>query len=237
MKNIYDPFFVRNLFNNMSSSYERMNTITSFGFSQRWRKVMVQNIDIKKGDTVVDLLSGMGECWDPILKRLQPEGQLIALDFSEEMNVMANRKRNKKSSYNIQVLEQDVFNNTITSGIADGVTSGFGLKTFNAVQLEALANEVQRILKKGGQFSFVDVSVPNNPLLRFFYMFYLKRIIPLLGGLFLGNPETYRMLGIYTEKFNNVNQAVSIFREAGLEVQVKKYFFGCATGFIGTKTA
>jgi demethylmenaquinone methyltransferase/2-methoxy-6-polyprenyl-1,4-benzoquinol methylase len=34
-------------------------------------------------------------------------------------------------------------------------------------------------------------------------MFYLKHIIPGIGRLLLGNPENYRMLGVYTEKFGN----------------------------------
>jgi ubiquinone/menaquinone biosynthesis C-methylase UbiE len=35
---IYSPEYVKNLFNKMSNSNERMNYITSFGFSIRWRR-------------------------------------------------------------------------------------------------------------------------------------------------------------------------------------------------------
>jgi len=235
MRNIYDPSFVKDLFNNMSASYEKMNTITSFGFSQRWRKAMVSTIPIKKGDTVVDLLTGMGECWNGILQRVENNGRLIALDFSKEMIIMAKKKSTTFPNHSIQVLEEDVFSNSIPNGIADCITSGFGLKTFNEEQLHRLALETKRILKNGGRFSFIDVSIPDNKILRIFYMLYLKNVIPLLGRLFLGSPETYRMLGIYTEQFQNVYQAVDIFRNAGLEVKSKKYFFGCASGFIGRK--
>ena len=50
--NIYNPEYVKGLFNKMSSSYERMNFITSFGFSIRWRRQFLesfnrQNIKLK----------------------------------------------------------------------------------------------------------------------------------------------------------------------------------------------
>lgn len=43
MENIYDPEFVKGLFNRMSNSYERMNFITSFGFSIRWRRQFLKH--------------------------------------------------------------------------------------------------------------------------------------------------------------------------------------------------
>lgn len=69
-ENIYHPEFVKALFNKMSSSYERMNFITSFGFSIRWRKQFLrylhsngQNIEI------IDLLTGMGETWEDFVQK------------------------------------------------------------------------------------------------------------------------------------------------------------------------
>ena len=65
---LYNPKFVEALFDKMSSSYERMNYITSFGFSERWRKQCVNSIEIKRNSTVVDLMTGMGECWKPTFR-------------------------------------------------------------------------------------------------------------------------------------------------------------------------
>lgn len=42
--NIYNLEYVKGLFNRMSSSYERVNYITSFGFSIRWRKQFLQTL-------------------------------------------------------------------------------------------------------------------------------------------------------------------------------------------------
>lgn len=85
MDNIYEPEFVKKLFNQMSSSYERMNYITSFGFSIRWRKQFIDKLgNSNEKLNVIDLLSGLGENWT-LLKRNFPNSNFYALDFSENM--------------------------------------------------------------------------------------------------------------------------------------------------------
>ena len=75
----------------------------------------------------------------------------------------------------------------------------------------------------------------DDGLLRVPFLFYLNHIVPLLGRLFLGNPENYRMLGVYTTAFRDCDHAYSLFAAAGLEVKKRSYFFGCATGIVGCK--
>lgn len=235
MKEIYEPKFVENLFDKMSSSYARVNYITSFGFSERWRRQCVEEIQIQEGKYVVDLMTGMGECWKHILKPSDENSILVGLDFSSEMVKRAKKRKQRHKGSNIEILKENVFNNSIKNGSVDYVISGFGLKTFNDEQLAKLADEISRILKPGGEFSLIDVSVPQNKVLRTFYMFYLKKIIPILGKLFLGNPETYKMLGVYTEKFLNAKKTVQIFDRPDFKVEYVAYFYGCASGIKGKK--
>lgn len=231
----FSPENVRGLFDRMSGSYERMNYITSFGFSLRWRKQFVQVLPSSDQPLqVLDLLTGMGETWH-VVKKHYPHCGFSALDFSEGMLKPARRKNEKEFGNAVNILQQDLLNNTLPGGHYDVVLSAFGMKTFNAEQLQVVAAEVKRILKPGGKFSFVEVSAPRNRVLHALYKVYLKRVIPLCGRLFLGNPAEYRMLWRYTEKFMNSSQAVEIFRNAGLDVQPVSYFYGCATGLTGTK--
>ena len=235
MKEIYEPKFVEKLFDKMSASYSSMNYITSFGFSERWRRQSIEEIEIEKGKIVVDLMTGMGECWKHILKKSDDDSKLIGIDFSSEMIKRAEKNKARFNSSKIEILKENVFENSIKNETADFVISGFGLKTFNNEQLNKLANEIDRILKPNGKFSLIDVSVPNNIFLKSFYMFYLKYIIPLLGRAFLGKPDTYKMLGIYTEEFGNSRNARQIFKRANFEIEYVEYFYGCASGIKGRK--
>ncbi len=234
--NIYSPDYVKGLFDRMSSSYERMNFITSFGFSIRWRRQFLETFKQTNHKVeIIDLLTGMGETWYATKNKL-PNAHLTALDFSEGMLKYAKQKSKTKFNNEVTVLQQDILKNELPSNHYDFVTCAFGLKTFNATQLQTLALETKRILKQGGQFSFIEVSKPNNQLLKTLYGFYLGKVIPILGRLLLGNPAEYKMLWQYTEKFTDAKIATEIFENAGLSTNFNSYFYGCATGFYGTKT-
>ena len=125
--------------------------------------------------------------------------------------------------------------NNLPANHFDMVICAFGLKTFDPGQLKILANETFRILKTGGQFSFIEVSSPGNPVLRTLYKFYLGRVIPVFGSLLLGNPTEYRMLWRYTKAFENAKKAAEIFSNSGLNTKYCPYFFSCASGFYGVK--
>jgi len=230
---IYEPEFVKKLFNQMSSSYDRMNFITSFGFSILWRKQFINKIEhTNKEIKVLDLLSGLGENWN-ILIRKYPNAKFTGLDFSEEMVAKSREKNQKKLGNSFHVLQQDILNNDISSNEYDRIFCAFGLKTFNEEQLNILAKNLYRILKKDGQFSFIEISKPKNPILLFFYSFYLGKVIPILGKLFLGNPDDYKMLWTYTANFKDCSTTKSIFEKHNLKVEYHKYFWGCATGITG----
>ncbi|WP_435522906.1 class I SAM-dependent methyltransferase [Chryseobacterium indoltheticum] len=74
----------------MSGSYERMNYITSFGFSIRWRKQFLNKLGKSEQKlNIIDLLSGLGENW----AYLNQNFTFSALDFSEEMISQSKKKR------------------------------------------------------------------------------------------------------------------------------------------------
>ncbi|MBD3903525.1 class I SAM-dependent methyltransferase [Chryseobacterium sp. Ch-15] len=235
MNNIYEPKFVKQLFNQMSGSYERMNYITSFGFSIRWRKQFLNKLGKSNEKlSVIDLLSGLGENWT-YLKQNFPNSNFSALDFSEEMIAHSKNKANKVFRNQLNLLCENILQSNLESDFFDVVSCAYGLKTFNSQQLEILAKEVSRILKPNGKFSFVEVSKPRNKILYSVYKFYLGKMIPVLGKLFLGNPNDYKMLWVYTENFENCNRVKEIFEKHHLKVNIESYFYGCATGIHGEK--
>lgn len=234
-ESIYDPNYVRQLFNRMSGSYERMNYITSFGFSIRWRKQFLKNLDSSTDKLkIIDLLTGMGETWGTVKTKF-PNSEIYALDFSDEMIKHASQKNDKQFSQSVHIIQKDVLNSELPTEYFDIIICAFGLKTFNQEQLNHLARETKRILKPGGQIAFVEVSKPNNLLLYYLYQFYLGKVIPILGWLFLGNPREYKMLWKYTYLFKDSINAAEIFKSEGLQTKYDTYFFGCASGFHGYK--
>jgi ubiquinone/menaquinone biosynthesis C-methylase UbiE len=230
---LYDPAFVRELFDEMAATYGIVNLLSSFGFARRWRRQCVRAVPIRPGDRILDLMTGMGEIIPDVARRVGKRGSIMAIDFSARMCEKARRYADDRLPCSVRVVESDVLSVDLSPGSADVVLSSFGLKTLSADQLCVLARQVHDVLVPGGRLSFVEISIPPSRWLRLVYMFYLA--IPMIGALFLGNPDNYRWLGIYTEAFSDCFDACRAFSESGLEVEMVSFFFGCATGIVGRK--
>jgi ubiquinone/menaquinone biosynthesis C-methylase UbiE len=228
----YDPESVRRLFDDMAATYGHVNLITSFGFTVRWRHQVVADLPLATALSVVDLMSGMGELWRSLAARVPASATVVGVDFSEQMAQRAPRAW----PFTLQMRIADVLAGVGPPASADVVVSSFGLKTFSPAQQQVLAHTVASLLKPGGAYSFIEISVPRSAFLRPFYMFYLKHVIPLIGRALLGNPDCYRMLGVYTEAFGNTAHFAGCLRAAGLTAIETSHFFGCATGVRGVKT-
>lgn len=226
----YDEDYISRLFDQMGRSYDIVNLVSSLGFSQGWRKRCVSKLPIKPGHVVADLMAGSGECF-PAIYRATGGLSIVGVDFSKVMCARQSKRFPKAT-----VLCENVLKLSLPDQSVDMVASAFGLKTFNEDQLEQFARELFRILKAGGMASLVEISVPERFWFKGLYLFYISNVIPLLGRIFLRDVDCYRMLGIYTRAFGGCQRFASVFREAGFEVEVEDYFFGCATGLILTKS-
>ena len=179
-------------------------------------------------------MSGMGECCPRITHHMKGRGTLTELDISPVMCARA-RDQAERVPVSASVVQQDMLDNPLPSASADRVVSAFGLKTFSPAQQQVVAREVARILKPGGRFSFLEISVPPAATLRISYLFYLKKAIPRIGRLFLGNPDNYRLLGVYTTRFGTSRAFQQMLHAAGLSTCYRLFFFGCAMGITGYK--
>lgn len=234
-RQLYEPQFVTSLFDEMSATYGITNYVSSFGFCDRWRRQTIERVKLQPGMRVVDLMTGMGECWSCIRRGLAGVGSIIAIDLSTEMIRRAERNRHRFAELRIDVLQRDALESGLRDAEADCVVACFALKTLSQRQMVAFSAEVWRILKPGGEYSFVEIAVPRTGFLRIPYLFYLRYVIPVLGRLFLGNPNNYRMLAVYTQLFGTGDGAVTSLKQRGFSVKVDNLFFGCARRISGTK--
>jgi ubiquinone/menaquinone biosynthesis C-methylase UbiE len=117
----------------------------------------------------------------------------------------------------------------------DAVLCIYGTKTLSPQDMGRFVAEVKRILKLGGAFGLVEISVPEGKLLRLPFLFYLRWIVPIIGKLFLGNPDNYRLLSRYTVRFGSCSQLSEKFAAHGFQIRQHSFFWGCATALTGVK--
>lgn len=219
----------------MASTYTIANYISSFGFTEIWRRQCIGQLSRSElSESGLDLMSGMGENWRFLL-HIRPNSKIKGIDISEKMNREAAIRKENNKWKNIQLQPCNVFKNGLTGNSQDFIVSTFGLKTFSKNQQADLAKEIARLLKPKGVFSFIEISFPSNKIMRNLLSWYLHRIIPWIGKRFLHNETSYRMLGVYTSEFENSKHFYNCLQAEGLHVNYKQYFFGCGSGVVGHK--
>ena len=60
-------------------------------------------------------------------------------------------------------------------------------------------------------------------------------VLPLIERIFLRGARDFAMIGAYSMNFGDCAFFADMLRHHGLEVEYRKYFFGCATGVVGRK--
>ncbi len=62
-------------------------------------------------------------------------------------------------------------------------------------------------------------------------------VLPLIERVFLRGAQDFSMIGTYSTNFGNAAASAEMLRAQGLTVDYRRYFFGCATGVSGWKSA
>jgi ubiquinone/menaquinone biosynthesis C-methylase UbiE len=248
--NIYDPAYVAALFDRCSPRYRRWSAVSSFGFVWLWRRQCVDRLrgqfqiariqdgqvtkHVNRSPQIVDLMAGTGESWPHIFDAF-PRAQITAIDISVAMHTQAIAQLHQTRSHQITHFKANALETDLSAHSADMVVATFGLKTFDAHQQTVLAGQIARILREGGCFSLIEASDPKGWLLRPFYRAYLDHLLPRLERLFLQGAQDFSMIGTYTRNFGDCAHMADALRSAGLNVTMKRHFFGCATSLAGTK--
>lgn len=236
-RSIYDPAFVKNVFDRCSGKYIAFSFVCSFGFTERWRRqcVGLLNLPNSKQAEGFDLMAGTGEAWPHLLKRYPDIAAITAVDISSGMHARAMQRLHRHRAHKIEFVEDDVLQSGLPEASADFIMSTFGLKTFNSAQHENLADLIARVLKPGGRFALIEASDPKGWWLRPLYLFHLKGVLPLVERLLLNGAQDFSMIGTYSTNFGDASRFAEMLTARGLDVTYTKFFFGCATSVSGSR--
>lgn len=235
-QDIYDPAFVKGVFDRCSRRYIGFSYVCSLGFTERWRRQCVAAMDVLPPQANgYDLMAGTGEVWPHLLRRFKTISAITAVDISSGMHERAIQRLHTHRAHKISFIEDNVFDSGLPDESADFVVATFGLKTFNLTQQQQLANLTARVLRPGGTYSFVEASDPRGWPLRALYMLHLTRLLPLIERTLLRGAQDFAMIGCYCRDFGDAGPFTEALRRCGLEAEFRRYFFGCATGVSGRK--
>lgn len=237
-QDIYDPRYVKDVFDRCSDKYIAFSNICSMGFTQRWRRQCVEMLGrLPQGAVGYDLMAGTGEVWPHLLSANPDIAEITAVDISSGMHKRAIERLHAMRAHKIAFVEDDVLASELEPESADFVISTFGLKTFSPEQHARLASLTARVLKPGGRFAYIEASDPKGWMLRPLYMLHLKGVLPLIERTLLRGAQDFSMIGTYASNFGDASDFAGMLEAEGLAVSYRRFFFGTATGVCGERPA
>ena len=223
---------VSQMFNEISPSYDRVNRILSLGLDAKWRKKMIDHLP--KGDNLHLLDLATGTC-DQLIP-LMHTGKIASatgLDLAEELLKIGRQKIEKLPFKDRVALTcSNALDIPAEDHSFDCVTMTFGVRN---VQGNCLG-EIFRVLKKGGRVLILEFSLPKNRLCKRLHLFYLRTLLPLIGGWLSKNRSAYTYLSQTIENFPYGEAFVSLMQQEGfVQVKALPLTFGAVTLYVGEK--
>ena len=93
---------------------------------------------------------------------------------------------------------------------------------------------MSRVLKPGGRLLCLDLTRPNNIILQFGHILFLKTYVPIMGFLFSGDFKAYSYLAKSIREFPPADMILQTMNENGFKTTKKIILSGgIATIFVG----
>jgi len=223
------------IFDNIYAKYDLLNRLLSFGQDIFWRNRICKLPKKKENQVLLDLATGTGDILFSFLKKRQDIKFAMGLDMSINMLNIAKIKSikknfNKKSSF----IRGDANLIPLITEKVDFVTMAFGIR--NITEPIIVLKDIKRVLKIGGKAIILEFSLPKSRIMKFFFLFYLRNIVPLVGRIVSGNKYAYRYLNETIEDFPYGKNFCNLMEDAGFSnISATPLTFGIATIYQGEK--
>lgn len=225
---------VHGVFEKIYENYDQMNSVISFQRHKAWRKETMKRMNVKKGQSALDVCCGTADWSIALAEAVGPNGSVIGLDFSQNMLKVGYQKVEQLGLENVNLVHGNAMQLPFEDHSFDFVTIGFGLR--NVPDYMQVLKEMNRVLKPGGKAVCLETSQPNLPVFKQFFYLYFRYVMPLFGKMFAKSYNEYSWLQESARDFPGMIELANMFKEAGFtDVQVKTFTGGVAAMHLGVK--
>ncbi len=225
---------VRVMFDNIAPAYDFMNRAMTFGIDKLWRRKAVKLICKECPARILDVASGTGDL-AILLARKIPSSSILGVDISEGMLELGARKVEEAGlSPRVAFSVADCLHLPLEDNSFDCVSVAYGVRNFQ--NLLAGYKEMFRVLRPGGMLCVIELSTPDSPLVRPFYRFYTKAVIPAVGRLVSKDIRAYSYLPESIAAVPKGELMLNLIREAGFnDARFRPLTFGVCTIYTAYK--
>jgi len=205
---------VREMFSRLAWRYDIVNDVMSFGLHRRWKR---QTVDIAlrpphagRAPRLLDLCCGSGDlCF---LAEERGAGAVVGADFTLPMLAVARRRRRERG-HRSRFVQADALALPFPDASFDAITISYGLR--NIADMPRALAEMRRVLAPGGRAVVLDFGKPDNWIVGTLYGGFLRTMMPAVGWLFHGDPETYLYIPASLRLFPAQRGVEALMRQAG----------------------
>jgi ubiquinone/menaquinone biosynthesis C-methylase UbiE/uncharacterized protein YbaR (Trm112 family) len=155
-----DAIFAREYYTQIASTYDTNLHITFDLYNEdenRVRKFILDKLEIKEDDTVLEISAGTGEDSKNIIKKLSEKGKLVLFDLTPAMLVQAKKKLGYDTK-SIEFCTGSASNLPFKDNSFDKLYCFAGVGHFP--NLQKALKEMARVVKPGGKVVFSEKNVP-----------------------------------------------------------------------------
>ncbi len=226
------------MFDQIASTYDLANRVLSFGIDVSWRKKgcdkAFEYLGQKEVEQIVDVATGTGDLLLHWKSQAEKNGinvkNFIGVDPSVKMLEIAKKKVDFAKFLVGKAQELPLKDNS-----SEIISISYGIR--NVVdRLEAL-QEFYRVLKPGGIVVILEFTKQDKSgVISKIVDFYMKNILPAIGGLVSKNYAAYKYLPDSIEEFLTTDMLINELKEAGFEHKYSKSFsMGISTLIVAQK--
>lgn len=224
---------IREMFDGIAPSYDRLNHIMSLNVDKVWRRHALKQIVDGTPQRLLDVACGTGDSTISVAVAAAEGSVVTGVDISEGMMALVMDKARKAGvadRIRLQVADGEAL--PFADGSFHRVTCAFGIRNFEHKE-KGLA-EFRRVLCPGGRAVILELSVPQNRVIRWFYDLYFLHVLPWIGGVVSGDKAAYKYLPASVHAFPAPGEFCTMMREAGFSrVSHKAFTLGLCRMYVG----
>jgi demethylmenaquinone methyltransferase/2-methoxy-6-polyprenyl-1,4-benzoquinol methylase len=223
------------LFSGLPRHYDRMGAVMSFGQDPRWRRALVDAVQPRPGQRILDVATGTGMVAFALAGR---GAEVVGLDQSEAMleGAQARLARSPQLAGHLRFMAGQAERLPFADDEFDALTFTYLLRYVD--DRLATMRELARVVRPGGRIGMVEFGVPARPGLRALWRLYTRVGLPVLGrALSQAWFEVGRFLGPNIEEFHQREPDLpGLWRAAGIrDARLRPMSFGAGVVMWGVR--